>query len=118
VNLTETAELDNEFLLEDGENGFASEILLEDLVTPSPNSFSVFGQVVRVGIEIDPESGLMIPGSKLSVTIRLSSISPSIPEEGWTVKTKDITGNEIKSKVSSVLLDRTSGRATMILRTR
>lgn len=118
MNLSELAEMDNLFLLEDSDNGFARAITLEDLVSPVPNTYACSGQVSRIGLEIDPESGMMIPGSKFSVTIRLSSISPIVPQEGWVVRTTDITGAEIKSKISSVMLDRTSGRATMMLRTR
>lgn len=118
MNLSELAESDNSFILEDSVNGFGREIVLENLKTPEPDSFTVVGQVTRIGVDIDPDSGLMVPGSKLSVTFRLSSISPELPEEGWTVKTTDILGNSITSKISSVMLDRTSGRATLLLRTR
>lgn len=118
MNLTELAESDNSFILEDSLNGFAREIVLENLKSPQPDTFSVYGQVSRIGVDIDPDSGLLVPGSKLSVTFRLSSISPEIPEEGWTVRTTDVSGSSIKSKVSSVMLDRTSGRATLLLRTR
>jgi hypothetical protein len=118
MNLSELAESDNSFILEDSLNGFAREIILENLKFPNPDIFTVNGQISRIGVDVDPDSGLMVPGSKLSVTFRLSSITPNIPDEGWTVKTTDISGNSIKSKVTSVMLDRTAGRATLLLRTR
>jgi hypothetical protein len=113
MNLREQAEADNAFLLEDSVAGFGVEITLTDL---DGNVYQVVGQYSRVGVDIDPETGLLVPGNKSSATVRLASLRGALPEEGWLVETKDITGAMVRGRATSVMLDRTAGRATMIMR--
>jgi hypothetical protein len=113
MNLRELAEADNAFLLEDDVAGFGVAIMLTDL---AGNVYQVKGQYHRVGVDVDPETGLMVPGNRSTVTVRLASLGGVLPDDGWLVETKDITGATVRGKASSVMLDRTAGRATMILK--
>lgn len=116
MNLREQAEADNAFMLEDSDTGFGVEIILTDSDSYL-TSYTVKGQYHRVGVTIDPDTGLPILGNKSAVTIRLSSLGAGIlPETGWTVQTTDITGETVNGIVDKVALDRTAGRATLILR--
>jgi hypothetical protein len=85
-------------------------------VTMVPDTFfEVKGQYIRNGVEIDPETGLLVPGSRSAVTVRLSRLT-SIPDEGWLIETTDSTGATVKGRATSVMLDRTAGRATMLFK--
>jgi hypothetical protein len=78
--------------------------------------YEVKGQYHRVGVDVDPETGLPVPGNKSTVTVRLSSLGEGVlPDEGWLVETTDITGAAVKGRVKYPMLDRTSGRATLVL---
>lgn len=113
MNLRELAEADNAIILEDAVNGFGVAITLTD---PSGNVYQVTGQYHRIGIDIDPETGLLVPGNKSGVTVRLASLGGALPDDGWLIETTDITGAAVKGKANAVMLDRTAGRATMIMR--
>jgi hypothetical protein len=114
MSLRELAEADNAIILEDAVSGFGVAITLTDL---DGNVYSVTGQYTRVGIDIDPETGLLVPGNKSAVTVRLLSLGAGIlPDDGWMIETTDITGAVVKGKATAVMLDRTAGRATMIMR--
>jgi len=77
----------------------------------------VKGQYHRVGVDVDPETGLLVPGNKSAVTVRLSRFSSGdLPDEGWTIETTDVTGAAVVGKANHVMLDRTAGRATIIMR--
>ena len=112
MNLLTLAESDNSIILEDDVNGFARAITLRD---NDGNVFPAKGQGFRVGVDIDPETGLLVPGDKTAVTVRLSTIG-AIPKDGWIVETTDSRGDTIRGRATAILLDRVAGRATMILR--
>ncbi len=127
MNLLQQAEADNAFILEDDVTGFGRAIALSDNATPTPHVYNVKGQVTRVGVTLDPGTGLPVPGNTCAVTVRLSTLMAAavvlglagtlgIPVEGWTVTTTDSTGATVTGKAMSVLLDRTAGRATMMVR--
>jgi len=79
--------------------------------------YNLVGQYMRVGVDIDPETGQLVQGNKSAVTIRLSSIEGgALPAEGWTVTATDSTGASVHGKASVVMLDRTAGRATIIFK--
>lgn len=114
MNLNELAEADNAIILEDAETGFGKCITLTDL---DGAVYRVNGQYIRRGVEVDMDTGLMVPGNSSAVTVRLSSLGPGVlPDEGWMIETSDITGAALKGKASHVLLDRTAGRATLLFK--
>jgi hypothetical protein len=113
MNLRELAEADNTFLIEDDVNGFAVPINLTD---PSGSVYKVKGLYSRIGVDIDPETGLKVPGNRSTITIRLSSLGGAVPDDGWFIETTDITGATVKGKATAVMLDRTAGRVDMIMR--
>jgi hypothetical protein len=76
---------------------------------------TVQGQYTRIGVEIDPETGLQVVGKKSAVTVRLSSIG-ALPADGWQVEAADITGATVKGKAHMTMLDLTLGVATMIIK--
>ena len=127
MNLLQQAEADNAMLLEDSVSGFSRAVTLNDGATPTPHIYNVKGQVTRVGVTIDPNSGLPIPGNTCAVTLRISTLmaaavllglsaSAGIPAEGWGVSTTDSTGATVAGKVKNVQLDRTAGRVTFQVR--
>ena len=115
MNLLQQAEADNAMLLEDDVSGFGRPITLTDLVTPTPNVYQCNGQVTRIGVVMDPSTGLPVPGNTCAITMRLSALGV-LPAEGWGVETTDITGETVTGKLVSVLPDRTSGRVTAMVR--
>jgi hypothetical protein len=115
MNLLDQAEADNAFILEDDVTGFGRAATLSDNATPTPHVYQAIGQVTRVGITIDPASGLPIPGHTCAVTLRLSSLGV-VPAEGWSVETTDISGAVVIGKVKNVMPDLTTGRVTFMVR--
>jgi hypothetical protein len=114
MNLRAQAEADNEFLLEDDVAGFGTAIKLTSSAVP-PVVYNVKGQYHRVGVDVDPETGLLVAGNKSSVTVRLSRFPlAALPDNDWTIEVTDILGETVKGKARHVLLDRTAGRATII----
>jgi hypothetical protein len=116
MNLLDQAEADNAMLLEDDVSGFGRAITLTDLATPTPNVYQLKGQVTRVGVAMEPSTGLPVPGNTCSITVRLSALGGALPAEGWTMETTDITGVAIVGKLTNVMLDRTAGRVTAMVR--
>lgn len=117
MNMRELGEADNELLLEDDVSGFGVAITLTDTATPTPNVYQVKGQYHRVGVDIDPATGLQVAGNKSSVTVRMSRFPlGALPDNDWTIETTDITGAAVKGKATHVMLDRTAGRVTIIMR--
>lgn len=87
------------------------------LTDPDETEYPVNCLYFRVGVDIDPETGALIPGNKSAVLIRLSELGEGIlPAEGWTVQTTDVTGATVTGKVNYAALDRTLGTALLILR--
>ena len=115
MNLLDQAEADNAFLLEDDVSGFGRAVTLSDNATPTPHVYQANGQVTRVGVTIDPASGLPIIGHSCAITVRLSSLGV-VPAEGWSVETTDISGQAVIGKVKSVMPDLTTGRVTFMVR--
>jgi hypothetical protein len=113
MSLRELAEADNLLMVEDDIMGFAVGI---KLTSPEGTVYLVKGLVNRKGVDIDPETGLLVPGSCTGITVRLSSLGGALPDDGWIVETTDIAGDTVKGKAMAVMLDRTAGRATMVLR--
>lgn len=117
MNLLTLAEADNAIILEDDINGFATAIKLTDRTTPIPNVYNVKGQYMRIGVDIDPETGLLIQGQKSAVTVRLSRFSlANLPDNDWIIEATDITGTLVKGYATNVMLDRTAGRATILFK--
>ena len=114
MNLRERAEADNEFLLEDNVNGFGHPATF---TAPDGTAYKVIGKAGRIGVDIDPETGLLVQGNKSSFTARLSRFPANqYPDVGWTIETTDITGATVKGKVLQSMLDRTLGRVTVLVR--
>ncbi len=91
--------------------------------------YEVAGQYNRIGVDIDPETGLLIAGKKSAITVRLSSIGATIdpetgeripgnvePKTNWIIQTTDITGAPVKARASIVMIDRSLGMATILFK--
>lgn len=114
MNLRDQAELDNSFLVEDSVSGFGSAIKLTDL---QGVVYNVTGIYNRIGVDIDPETGLLVAGKKSTITVRASNFSAdNLPNDGWTVETLDIMGKMVNARISFVMPDLTAGRITAILK--
>jgi len=115
VNLRQRAEADNAIILEDDEHGFGVAITFTS--PDASQTVTVKGQFTRISVEIDPETGAIVRGSKAAFTVRLSSLGGVIPEDGWKVESTDITGAAFTGYCNDVLPDLTSGRLTVLART-
>jgi len=113
MSLGADAEADNVMLVEDDVLGFARPVTLTDPTGPVHN---VKGIVGRIGAQIDPGTGLRVPGNLCEITIRLSALGGALPLEGWGVATTDVTGAAVTGKAQNVMLDRMAGRATFMVR--
>lgn len=109
MNLMTLAKADNAVILEDVNSGFGVPITLlwADLTTVTVN-----GQWLRVGVTIDQDTGLLVAGSRLTATVRLSSL-PKDPQEGMTVTGPD---GSARVAMSGLMFDRSADRVTMQLK--
>jgi hypothetical protein len=93
-----------------------------DTTTPGADKdpdvvYDLKGQYHRIGVEIDPETGLIVAGKKSAVTVRASRFPANdLPDEGWLVESVDIIGTTVKARVAYVMPDLTAGRITAILK--
>lgn len=110
--LGDQAAADMETVMDD----WADSVTLNDGATPSPHVYVVSGVVFRVGVTVDPGTGLPVPGNTCSVTVRLSDLGNVIPAEGWSVTTTDVTGATVAGKVKNVMPDRSLGVVTFQVR--
>jgi hypothetical protein len=117
MNLRVQAEADLAFTLEDDVSGYGWPMTLTD-TQAIPVVHNVKGQYHRVGVDIDPQTGLLISGNKSAVTVRLSTLAGQLPAKGWKVATTDITGAAVTGEVpdKGVMLDRALGVATMVFK--
>ena len=114
MNLREQAEADNAIILEDDVAGFGVEITFT-----SPDEVqtkTVKGQFTRISVEIDQGTGLMVRGSTVAFTVRLSSLGGIIPADKWKVESTDITGAAFVGYCQAPMPDYTSGRLTVLAR--
>ncbi len=114
MNLREQAEADNAIILEDDVAGFAVPITFTS--PDAAQTVTVKGRFIRISVEIDPETGLMVRGSTSEFTVRLSSLEGVIPKEDWKVESTDITGAAFTGHCQAPMPDYTSGRLTVLAR--
>ena len=114
MNLREQAEADNAILLEDDVAGFGVAITFTS--PDAAQTVTVKGQFIRISVEIDTNTGLMMQGSTVEFTVRLSSLEGIIPEGGWKVESTDITGTAFIGHCHALMPDYTSGRLTVLAR--
>ncbi|MFW6312261.1 MAG: hypothetical protein ACOC2N_00050 [Spirochaetota bacterium] len=113
MSLRDVTEQDNAFLVEDSEGGFAGPIELDD---NAGNVYSLTGDYDRIGVEIDPDTGQMVMGSRLHVTVRLSRLDGAVPADGWKCTLTDVTGTQVVGYVNGVMADRSVGVVSFFVR--
>lgn len=87
------------------------------LIAPDETEYPVHCLYFRVGVDIDPETGAVIPGNRSTVLIRIGELGEGVtPAEGWTVQITDVTGAAVTGRINYAALDRTHGAALLILR--
>lgn len=86
------------------------------LIDPDPESDDqvVIGQVLRVEIVVDPETGNRVHEPKTSVTVSLADLT-SDPTEEWQASTTDVTGAVVSGQVMAPEFDRTLGTVTFLI---
>lgn len=116
MSLQALAYADNKYILENA-SGFTSQVKLTDLATPTPHVYILNAFNLRIGVDVDPETGLLVQGNKTAVTVHLSNFSVSnLPDADWPVEATDITGALVKGKATNVMLDRALGYATILFK--
>jgi len=119
MSLRDTAAQDSTDIIEDNDD-FASDIVL---IAPDTTRHEVKGFYNRIGVMIDPNTGLKIFGNSSSVTVSLSTLVSlgvtidALDTENWQVEAEDIHGEKVVGYISAALKDRTLGRVTMAIRT-
>lgn len=73
---------------------------------------NVYGQVNRINALTDPQTGLMVNISRISVTVRISSLENENLVNNLDVSTTDINGDVIQGKVVNCKPDLTLGFIT------
>ncbi len=84
------------------------------LTAPGPVVYNVKGQVTRIDVGIDPDTGTQFFEPKTAVTVSLSDLSAD-PTTEWAIETTDVTGQTITGQVIEVRFDRTLGFVTMLI---
>ena len=122
MGLREDAEKDLEVILEDPVGGFGWDIVLTN---PAGNSIEIVGFTNDTAQIIDPETGVVVSGRLVSVTLRMSTILAAAFElpvgiadrtkKPWLVQFNDINGVSHKFKVMKSAPDRTLGVVVLLL---
>ena len=116
MSLQALAYADNKYILENA-SGFTGPVKLTDLATPTPHVYNLTGFNLRIGVDVDPETGLLVQGNKTAISVHLSNFSLSnLPDADWPVEATDITGALVKGKATNVMLDRSLGFATILFK--
>ena len=90
------------------------------ITSPEGDTYTLKGQYVRRGTDIDPGTGLPIQGNVSAFTVSLSALvllgisDFEAIREGWTISALDVTGATVKARVNKPILDRTIGRITIL----
>lgn len=119
MSLRDMAALDSAMIVEDVDD-FASEIVL---IAPDTTRHVLHGLFNRVGVMLDPDTGLKIHGNSSTATVSLASLATEgvtvemLEQDNWQIEATDITGATVSGLVSAALKDRTLGRVTMSIRT-
>lgn len=118
MNLSEQAELDLEFTLEDNINGFGIALVIYDELN---NDYSLNAQTTDIGFFIDPQTGIGVAGRQVEITIRISTLTnqgAGIPEKDWKVEYTGTNKNLWNAYVQQVKPDRKLGIYNIILEAR
>lgn len=92
MNLSEQAETDLEFTLEDSITGFGIALILND----GTKDYPLNCQTTDIGFFIDPETGIGVTGRTTEITARISTLTGlggGIPAKSWTGQYIDTNGN-------------------------
>ena len=117
MKLLDLVEADNAFLLEDTVDGFGRSASFQAPTVapdPAPDPIVVGVQYIRIGVKMDPTTGLTVAGDTAHITARISSLGATMPTDGWTVTVTDSTGtaNTYKIEKGKTMQDRVLGRVT------
>jgi hypothetical protein len=112
VTIRELAALDNTAILDmDGD--------VMTLTSPTGERYTLNGEYIRRGTDIDPGTGLQVATDVSVFTVslgKLSELGLPDPEDlrktGWTIEATDVTGHPVRARLNPAMLDRTIGRAT------
>jgi hypothetical protein len=119
MSLRDMAAEDSTMILEDDDD-FASGIIL---IAPDTTRYALKGTYNRIGVMLDPNTGLKIFGNSSTITVSLATLISlgvtidALDTENWQVEAVDISGEKVVGYISAALKDRTLGRVTMSIRT-
>lgn len=82
MTLNELIQADALAIVEDTDTGRADTIVF---TAPDGSEQTLSGLYNAIGVEIDPGTGLQVPGTTAEVTVGIGSLS-TIPIEGWKVE--------------------------------
>ena len=85
----------------------------EDITLTDENlvEYELKGKVVKVDMQIDPDTGAKIYEPADLVTVSLLDLTGTLTEE-WKISTTDVQGNVISGQVRSPMFDHTLGFVT------
>jgi len=122
LNLRAQAEADLSFTVEDSVNGGGWNMVLN---SPAGVAYPIVGISDNIGRAIDPQTGQIVTGSLVNVTLRLASLTTSGVPFGvtnltavpWTVTISNLRGTSTKWKVLRSATDETLGVIVLTLGT-
>lgn len=103
-----------------GQDGVIKDLIDRDgvditLTEPGESPVTVRGAVFRSDVKIEPDTQTPYNDPWTSCTIPIASLT-TIPAEGWSVSTTDVTGATVSGRVSSdVRIERTVGLVTLFI---
>lgn len=123
MGLRDTAEADLATILEDDVTGFGWSLTVTDPAGLSDDTLK--GSAGNVAALIDPDTGQLVVGQRLPVTLRVSSLAAvglGVPvaiadpaSKPWRVDFLNIDGTLVTGKVAEALPDLTLGVVTCLL---
>jgi hypothetical protein len=113
MNLRVLAEQDLATTLEDAEFGFGWPVTFTNPVNQDQQTLN--GQVHKVSLDYDPQTGAIVKTEKQAITIRQSSLTIGEPKQNWKVSTTDINNNPVNGTIITIMPDDALGITTYLL---
>lgn len=120
MNLTEQAESDLSFVIEDDISGFSVAVIV---INPAGDRFSLKGSSTDIGLVIDPATGIGVRGRTAEIIFRLSTVMFEIGEipdksetgTGWLLQITNVNGDEWTFAIGQADIDRKIGLVKIAL---
>ena len=90
------------------------------LSTDSTETYTVKGHYNRIGLTVDPGTGLPVQGNNSNFTVSLQALVTAgltdvtrLQSEKWIITAADVLGSNVAARTNDAMLDRTLGQVTI-----